>query len=70
MESLVNGSAIVRRGYEMGDRGPSFTGATACPHPMLAVTTAIIDSNSTMVTNWSEATGWVRHAVILAASDK
>ncbi|MEY9271541.1 hypothetical protein AB7M42_001555 [Bradyrhizobium diazoefficiens] len=40
------------------------------PHPTLAVTTAITDSSSTMVTSWSEATGWVRQAVILSPSDK
>ncbi|MGY3511773.1 hypothetical protein ACVIQY_004748 [Bradyrhizobium sp. USDA 3051] len=39
-------------------------------HPRLAVTTAITDSSSTVVISCSEATGWVRHAVILSASDR
>ena len=38
--------------------------------PGVAIFVAITDSSSTMVMSWSEATGWVRHAVILSASDR
>ena len=44
--------------------------AIASSYPTLAVTTAITDSSSTIVTSCSEATGCVRQAVILSESDR
>lgn len=55
-------------GLELGRFLTNVVGST--PHPTLAATTAITDSIGTIATSCSEATGWVRHSVILTWSDR